>query len=150
MRSLIFFMIVFICYGNKASCQQNDSPNIYLVSLTSHLGYLKSVNKKSIQVYVEKSDITETLPDQIDGTRIVYLTKSEIRDKTRKGQRIDLIVMRPVIVGVKSLQVTIIDFSVTSKKNMFNYANGGGSTLEFAYNCNLGRFELTNKRQGGI
>lgn len=151
MRFLVFFILVFSCY-NKGLCQKDDSPNIYLISLTSHLEYLKSVNKKSIEsVYVEKDEVTtEGLPDQIDGTRVLYLTRSEIREKTQKGKRIELIVVRPVVVKSRSIKVTVIDFSVTSKKNNFNYANGGGSIFEFTYNCDLQKFELTNKKQGGI
>lgn len=151
MRRLFLFILLIIC-SYRGVCQKNDSPNIYLISLTTHLEYLKSVSKKSIEsVYVERHEVaTEGLPDQIDGTRIYYLTRLEIRDKTRKGKRIELIVMRPVVVKATSLKVAIIDFSVTSKKNNFNYANGGGSTLEFTYNCDAQRFELTNKKQGGI
>ena len=151
MRLLVFFILVFTC-SSKGLCQKDDSSNIYLISLTSHLEYLKSVNKKSLEsVYVEKNEVTaEGLPGQIDGTRVLYLTRSEIREKTHKGKRIELIVVRPVVVKSKSIKVTVIDFSVTSKKNNFNYANGGGSTFEFTYNCDLQKFELTNKKQGGI
>ncbi len=151
MKHPIFLILILTCCGYKGICQQNDSLNIYRISLATHIEYLKSVNKASIQsVNIERSEVTESLPDQVNGIRIFYLTRSEIRDKTQKGKRIELIVIRPVIVDSKSLKITIIDFSVTSKKNNFNYANGGGSSLEFKYNCNLQKFELTNKKQGGI
>jgi hypothetical protein len=152
MRQLFLFILLFTGCRYEAFCQRSDSSTIYLTSLTTHLEYLKSVSKKNLElVYVEKSDITtENLPEQIDGTRVHYLTGSEIQDKTRKGERIKLIVIRPVVVKGSALRVVVIDFSVTSKKNNFNYANGGGSTFEFTYNCDVQRFELTNKKQGGI
>ncbi|HEY5750636.1 MAG TPA: hypothetical protein VIU12_31455 [Chryseolinea sp.] len=148
----LFFLVLSLALGIEGFSQQNDSLNIYLVSLTSHLEYLKSKSKENIQsVYVERDDlVTGSLPKQIDGITIFYLTRLEIRDKTRKGKRIPLIVIRPVKVERTSLKISIIDFSVTTKKNSFNYSNGGGSTLEFRYNCDLQKFELTNKKQGGI
>jgi len=152
MRRLFLLILLFTGFRYSAFGQTSDSSNIYLTSLTTHLEYLRSLTKKNIElVYVEKSDVTtENLPEQIDGTKVQYLTKSEIQDKTRGGERIKLIVIRPVAVKKSSLRVVVIDFSVTSKKNNFNYANGGGSTFEFIYNCNLQRFELISKKQNGI
>ncbi|HEY5750642.1 MAG TPA: hypothetical protein VIU12_31485 [Chryseolinea sp.] len=127
----LFFLVLSLAVCIEGFSQQSDSLNIYLVSLTSHLEYLKSMSKENIQsVYVERDDlVTGSLPKQMDGITISYLTRLEIRDKTRKGKGIPVIVIRPVKVERTSLKISIIDFSVTTKKDSFNYSNGGGSTL---------------------
>ncbi len=145
-----FTLFLFLVCGFVGHGQANDTLNIYQISLTHHLEYLKSLNKNVQSVFVEKSDLTSELPEKIGDVRVVYLTRSEIQAKTKKGNRIDLIVIRPVMINAKSIKTVIIDFAVTSKKNKFKYANGGGSTFEFKYNCDLESFELASKKQTGI
>lgn len=154
MRQVILILIIILGLSSSdGHCQKSDSSNIYLVSLTKHIQYLKSLRTTAglSSVYVEKDELTtENLPEKIDDVTISYLTRQEIKSKTSGGKRIRLIVIRPVVVGESSLSVNVIDFSVTSKKNNFNYANGGGSALEFKYDCELKKFVLANKKQGGI
>lgn len=133
-------------------CQQSDDLNIYSESLKWHLEYIKSFKALSEQeVYVEKNDVTTLdLPERIGEIKITCLSKEEIKAKTKSGNRIHLVVIRPVIVENSSLKVGIIDFYVSSKKRSFNYANTGGSILRFSYDCELAKFKLIDKKYSGI
>jgi|688.fasta_scaffold566956_2 hypothetical protein len=153
MKKILFLTVILSCVSNKANCQPKDTTNIYLLSLTEHLEYIKKLSKDRglNSIYVEKNELTtESLPNQIGGITILYLTPSEIQSKTRGGKQIHLVVIRPVKVEAELLKVGIIDFYVTTKKKNFNYANTGGSTLRFKYSCERNKFELFNKKQGGI
>lgn len=152
MRYLIFVLISLALDANAFS-NPVDSTSIYFTSLSNHLEYLKSLKKNANglnEVYVEKSEITESLPSDIGSVHISYLTLSEIKAKTTKGKRIHLIVVRPVKVESTLLRVNVIDFFVTSNKEGFNYANTGGSVFEFRFDCERNRFLVSNKKQGGI
>jgi hypothetical protein len=148
----IFLLLITFTLSSYGTCQEGPSDNIYLKSLQEHIEYIKSVNQSDVQsVYVEENDITTTgLPKNIGDVDVIYLSKKEIRNKTKNGKRIHLIVIKPVQIGKRYLKVNLIDFFVTSKRNSFNYANSGGSTFEFRYNCEKEEIELFSKNHSGI
>lgn len=151
MRILVLITATLLLYQGEVHGQSTEATDIYLISLKEHLVWAAK-NRTTLQtVYVEKNEhTTESLPASVSGMEITYLTKTEILDKTRNGRRIFLLVIRPVEVKSEYLKISVIDFSVTSRKKTLKYANGGGSVFEFRYNCDRGVFELTNKRQSGI
>ncbi|KIX21290.1 hypothetical protein SY27_11140 [Flavobacterium sp. 316] len=48
------------------------------------------------------------------------------------------------------LTITIIDFLITFNNGKYNFANGGGSTTIFEYNCNKMSWELIDSIINGI
>ncbi|MBL0743947.1 hypothetical protein [Chryseolinea lacunae] len=92
-----FFLLVFVGSMHQGFAQKKKPIDLYVISLTEHLSYLKSV-QSPIVGYVEKTNETEGLPSQIGDIQLEYLTKSEIRAKTRGGKQIFLLVIRPVQV----------------------------------------------------
>jgi hypothetical protein len=153
MRHLYLFLSL-LCL-NAFSQEKIDSTNIYLRSLKLHLAYLEDNYKKSnlslpytVNVEVDEQT-TINLPNQIDNFRISYLNKEDIK-KLAKKESIQLIVMRPVVIFQNSLIINIIDFNVRFSKNNFNYSNGGGSKIEFIYDCKDDYFKVSNIKQGGI
>ncbi|WP_236676285.1 hypothetical protein, partial [Chryseolinea lacunae] len=70
--------------------------------------------------------------------------------KESLAQLSDQVLAITVQVYEDYIKVTVIDFTVTSKRKNFYYSNGGGSAVFFRYNCDLKRFELSGKEQGGI
>lgn len=152
MKIQYLFVLLLSFFANHESTSQNKPVDIYLSSLSFHLDQLKAIKKGGLNsIYVEQNEVTTVgLPEELGGIKIIFLTREEIREKTRNGKRIELVAIRPVRIYPKSLVVTVLNFSVTSKRNTFNYANGGGSTLEFAYNCDDQQFELVRTQYGGI
>lgn len=154
MKKVILISIIILGLSSSdGHGQASDSSNIYLISLTQHIEYLRSLKTTAglSSVYVETDELTtENLPEKIGDMTISYLTRQEIKSKTLDGKRIRLIVVRPVVVNEGSLRVNVIDFFVTSKKNNFNYVNLGGSIFIFKHNCEKGRIELSHQKHGEI
>jgi hypothetical protein len=128
--------------------QQKESINIYSESLNLHLKNLKAVNAlKGNTVYIERDEIsTVGLPEEINDVRIICLSRKEVRMKTKNGGGINLIVIKPVKVELKTLEVVLIDFYVSSKGKNFFYGNGGGSVIKFKYNCETEEFEYSENK----
>lgn len=146
---LLFLMLGIIQNGLG---QQKEPINIYSESLNWHLKNLKAINAiKCNTVYIEKDEIsTVGLPEEINNVQIICLSREEVRTKTKNGVGINIIVIKPVKVKLKTLEVVLIDFYVTSKGKNFFYGNGGGSVIEFKYNCETEEFEYSENKYHGI
>lgn len=132
---------------------QGSSP--YFSALEEHIKHKTEIEQKVFKrqldsILVELNEQSSGLPALIGSVRIVLVDKTKIHALTNKGNRIFIVDIRPAKVGAHSILINVIDFSVTRDGKRFKYLNGGGSILEYKYNCNLDQFELISKKQGGI
>ncbi len=147
MKRAILILLALVAIDQLVVAQ-----DIYTESLKYHLENLMAVDAiRNKTVYVERiARLTDELPDSIYSLRIVYLSKDEIRYMTKHKSGIDIIVITPAKMDSAVWRVNVIDFYVTSDRKSFNYSNGGGSIIEFTYDCNFARFRVENKKYIGF
>ena len=122
---------------NHLYAQKPDTLNVYFQALKLHLDYWDNFHAKRPDLvkipdvyYIEQNDYTtDSLPDSINGHKILILSVKDIYDKTGK-QSIPLIAIRPARWVNDRLEIHVIDFGVSRKRKNFFYSNGGGSSFE--------------------
>lgn len=150
----IFILLSFLCL-NAFSQEKLDTTNLYFKSLKLHVAYLESTFKNNNVSFPDNINVeyneqtTINLPSQIDNFKISYLNRDEIKKLSSK-ESIQLIVIRPAVINAKSIIINVIDFNVKFRKNNFSYSNGGGSKIEFVYDCVNDCFKIGKIKQGGI
>lgn len=101
---------------------------IYLIDQKDQAYYLSLDNEKnkfnSINVYDKKN-----------------------RGRLKKG--IHAWKILPVLNGNR-LIIKIVDFNITYKNRNYNFANGGGATVIFEYDCDTSKWVLMNTKWSGI
>ncbi len=138
---LIFYgiLITNICLGQKIfNTEKKDDTNIYRNALTI---YCNSLDKNETKiVYVEPNYLlTGNLPKTIDSIEIKYPDLNQLKKLIKaNGGHIMLIRIIPLKINQSDFFVNIIPFYTTYKKNNFNLANGGGLTVHYKFDFNLG------------
>ncbi|MEN5193222.1 hypothetical protein [Sphingobacterium faecium] len=75
--------------------------------------------------------------------KAISLYKKQNRKQLKKG--INAWKILPVLTGNK-LTIDIIDFIITYNNNNYTFGNGGGATVVFEYNCDIGKWVLVNTK----
>lgn len=149
-------ILVFIFGLNNIYAQTTDSLNVYYQALKLHLDYWDNLNKERSDLvkipsvyYIEQNEYsTNSLPLIINGHRIQIVTSQELSIKT-KNQSISLIAIRPAKWHNNRLEIHVIDFYVSRKRNHYYFSNGGGSSFEIICNGDK-QIGLKILSQGGI
>ena len=150
---LIFYGILFanFCFGQTVfNTEKNDETNIYRNALTIYCNSLDTGKIKT--VYVEPNCLfTDNLPRTIDGIEIQYPEPNELKKLIKKnGGYLTLVRIIPLKVNNDNFFVAIIPFYTTYKKNNFNLGNGGGLSIHYKFDTNLGGLTYTKHKFSGI
>ena len=143
-RSIILlFQLILgltVCFAQTTyNTDSRDSTNIYYNSL---LQYAQTIDKTLLidnTIYVEQNFlITDKLPPNINGLRIEYLDRTNLKRKIHQEDgEITLVRIVPLRISNGDFFVNIIPFSTTYSKNQFWYANGGGLSVIYEYSVDL-------------
>jgi hypothetical protein len=150
-RSILVIVTVLSLSSFTGNGQTIDSLDVYAVTLSAHVAYLKSLRTVSDfqSIFVEKNNLTTgSLPGKIGDVTVVCLTKREVNALTTRRKRIRLIVIHPVVISNNSVRVSVSDFFATSRHNNLSYAASGRSVYLFRYDCEKGRFVLYEQSHG--
>lgn len=142
---ILSFFVCFIVYGQskdeyksmvdtavilqtKYLDQNPYNEDVYLIDASDRAYYLSSDNKKnkfsSIDVYDKKN-------------------------KSRLKKGIHAWKILPILNGSR-LTVNIVDFRVSYKNHNYHFANTGGATVVFEYQCATGKWVLINTTWSGL
>lgn len=151
MRLFLLASLLFI--KPLTTFSQGSSP--YRLALEEHIKYNTEIEQKVFKrqldsVLVEINEQSSDLPSVIGSVRIVLVDKIKVKELTNRGNRLFIVEVRPAKVGEHTIVINVINFSVTRSGSRFKYLNGGGSILEYKYNCLVQQYELISKKQGGI
>lgn len=141
---------------NNLYAQKPDTLNVYFQALKLHLDYWDNFHTQRPDLvdipsiyYIEQNNYTtDSLPDSINGHKILILSVQDIYDKTRK-QIIPLIAIHPARWVYDRLEIHVIDFGVSRKRKNFFYSNRGGSSFEIISDGD-NRIGIKIINQGGI
>lgn len=131
--------------------QDFDKQNIYYKALESHFGKREDLNRKRPDLwkiydvyYIEKNDlIIKNFPDSIRNSKIELLSRSDIEEKTKKKQVINLFVVRPAQWKDGKLIINVIEFAVSRKRNNYSYVNTmDGTSYQVVYNSSNKEYAL--------
>jgi hypothetical protein len=105
-----------------------------------------------LEIYVENAfPVDDFFPKVINGIKIQYLDQNELKTILRKNKSsIPVIKIIPLKIINDKLFINVIQFQVTFKKDNFNYANGGGLSVYFIYNCETKTIQFAYSKVGYI
>jgi len=134
MKIFISILSVLIIQVPTAFNQDIDTSNIYLQALGYHIGAFNTDTQSTSgeSVYFVEIDkyTTKDFPPKIGTCKIELVDKGMIKSMTSNNKELDILVVRPARWKDGSLIITVIDFSVTRKRNHFFYTNKGGSSFQ--------------------
>lgn len=113
--------------------------------------YLSDYNNKLKNVYLIDNDYNPYSLDkdkqELYRFKNIDLYKKQNKKLLKKGVNAWKISSN---LNNNRLTISIIDFFITFDNGKYNFANGGGSTTIFEYNCNKMDWELINNITNGI
>nr|WP_236590228.1 hypothetical protein [Sphingobacterium multivorum] len=145
MLIILSFFVCFIVYSQSKD-EYKSMVDSAIVLQTKYLDqnpynediYLIDVNDRA---YCLSSDNKKNKFSSID----VYDKKS--KGRLKKG--IHAWKILPILNGNR-LTVNIIDFGIAYKKHNYHFANSGGATVVFEYQCATGKWVLINTTWSGL
>ncbi len=143
MKIQIICLCLFISSTIKA---QSNQVNPYRECLRFHLQSLKERNHLKDTVYLQPNDYLNLTSGTLEGTYIKVVNERLVREKTKKGKMIGIIAVNPVMFDNDVQSISVTHFSVTRKKNHYNFINSGGTKMILRYDCKEGayKYEIVN------
>ena len=115
--------------------------------------YCNSLHKSKIKtVYVEPNYLfTDNLPRTIDGIEIQYPDLKELKKLIKtNGGHLTLVRIIPLKTNQSDFFINIIPFYTTYKRNNFKLGNGGGLSIHYKFDTNLGGLTYEKHEFSGI
>lgn len=150
-------IIVLVNVINYLFAQANsiDNKNLYIRAISAIIdtlpkeyGNIKPDKDLKSLIFQKNTELLDSLPKQLNGASISYLTIEELKEITkRKNNRIPIIVIRPIMNDQNLIKISFIDywldFSRFRKKigrKTLNFALVGGHNVYFKYDCSKNDF----------
>ncbi|SEW53945.1 hypothetical protein [Chitinophaga arvensicola] len=126
---------------NAWNTREKDSTNIYYQALKAYFGQYPTAQKQTVLIE-ENTTTTKSIPPQMGVFRIELLGWTDIEDRLKKKDTINLIRIVPLNVEDGKFSIAIIPFDVVKTSKGLHYINSGGSNIEFLYDCVEKRFDV--------
>lgn len=149
MRILVLFCFIF--WTAIVSAQKVDEHNVYCQALKSHLAYIEKMHVKRpdlwevADVYYLEEDAytTKNLPRMVGHSKIEILSRSDIYEKTKNKQSVDILAIRPAQWDEGKLVVYVVEFSVSREGKHYSYVNTmDGTSYQIVYNSDTAKYSL--------
>ena len=95
--------------------------------------------------------MTEKLPTRFGNVEVEYLGRAELTKLYRRtGQRINVLVLRPMLTDSMTLVINITEYWYSYNKNSNTYEMEGGCAISFRQNSNGNEFEIKKVDLWGV
>lgn len=138
----LFLLYLFALGSLISHAQVNDTKEIYVEALNQYTLHLDSLfagnrNHENKSIYLEIPDFVEGLPNMLNGYKIVFLTRENIKQEYKTNNNsLTHTKLFPIKVEKGKLVVSFIPYNGTRKWNgSLNLALSGGTQILFKYNC---------------
>lgn len=129
------------CYGQIA---KND----YKDMIDSAILMQKSAYRLNVYLIDEKDYPYQLTAKSLHG-KFKYLSIFDKSNRPRLKKGINAWKIIPTLHG-NQLTIDIIDFTITWRKNRYNFGNGGGATVLFEYSCIDQKWILKQSNWNGL
>lgn len=120
--------------------EKTDNWNININNLKETINNIYVIDENYFPIKLE--NVNANIP-----LKTIDIENPKHRSKVKKGINVWKVI--PVLSG-NELDITIINFTVTYKNKLYQFSNGGGSTVIFQYSCEEKTWKLIKEDHKGL
>lgn len=156
---LIFLFSIHYSVNSQTfySNEKQDSTNVYLKAIIEFCNYVNNQFPNVNKLNFEELPITTMFPNEVEGIKIDYVSRSEVKSKFKAGKIKNYCVISPMQLKDGEFYISIITFKVDFqkklwsdyKKNQIGFVSQGGIKSKFKYDVSSKSLIFINS-EGGI
>jgi hypothetical protein len=139
--------LLFYCSANsqtRYSTEKQDSTNVYHKAIIEFCDYVNNQFPNVDKLNFEEVPTTTMFPNEIEGIKINYVPRSEVKRRFKAGEIKYYCVISPMQLKDGDFFVSIITFKVDFQKNLWSeykrnqigFVSQGGIKSRFKYDAN--------------
>ncbi len=146
---LLSLTIIFVHISSYGQSKNNEYKKMVDSAIVMQTTHIDKVPYQSGIYLLDGKDQAYMLTLDADQKKFSYMNVYDKRNKGLLKKGIEAWKVLPVLNGNR-LTVSIVYFSVTYKKNNYNFTNGGGATVIFEYSCEKNKWIFIETKWSGI
>ena len=142
MKKVYNFFLLSVLFGTLSYKFMSDTATLYRQSLLSHLSGFKIDS-----VYLIKCSDIE-LPAKIGSIALIEL--NDVKGILKSKESVYAIKLLPIALNKDRIEITIIDFIITLKKDEIIMSNAGSEVFVYIYDNQVSRYKLLRRFKNTI
>jgi len=149
-------IILFLSISTRSIAQKNEGDKVYWVALKKFVSAVDTFYFKKMfsdkTIYLEKPEFVDSIPDVVDGYKIVLLTQMN-KKKIYQAHKNKLIhtVLQPLQLVNDSLLIRVIPYRAhLEKHNHYFLGVSDGTTVYFKFDSDQKKYIVSSVKNWGI